>query len=307
MWLLPPPPSESSKSTQASRASRSVSAWPEPTSVLWALLSGKPTARPFSWRGWKTRPWLALLSGAVSFRTFRSANSAVRSISSPRGSPVSRGPTQEVSEEKPTNGGSGQRSPDSSPLWTRVRCSSKTSHSTLFDSRSGTFKTWATSCRHLSASAPATSEHPTNDTGSSLWPTATATDGKASGAAGYSTQSGRHSGTTLTDAMRLWATPRASERQQRNSRDAHVALSKQVQTWATPAARDCKGPFHTHRQGRDDLTRQAVTTTPDGPSGMDLNQEFVEMLLSFPRAWTDCTRSATQSCRRWWLRHGAGF
>lgn len=33
-----------------------------------------------------------------------------------------------------------------------------------------------------------------------MWPTATATDAKASGAAGYSTESGRHSGTTLTDA-----------------------------------------------------------------------------------------------------------
>lgn len=32
-------------------------------------------------------------------------------------------------------------------------------------------------------------------------PTATATDAKASGAAGYSTSSGRHSGTTLTDAL----------------------------------------------------------------------------------------------------------
>jgi len=31
--------------------------------------------------------------------------------------------------------------------------------------------------------------------------TATATDAKASGAAGYSTSSGRHSGTTLTDAL----------------------------------------------------------------------------------------------------------
>lgn len=32
-------------------------------------------------------------------------------------------------------------------------------------------------------------------------PTPTAADYKASGAAGYSTQSGRHSGTTLTDAV----------------------------------------------------------------------------------------------------------
>lgn len=33
-----------------------------------------------------------------------------------------------------------------------------------------------------------------------LWPTATASDAKSSGAMGYSTTSGRHSGTTLTDA-----------------------------------------------------------------------------------------------------------
>jgi hypothetical protein len=37
------------------------------------------------------------------------------------------------------------------------------------------------------------------------WPTATATDAADSGAAGYSTSSGRHSGTTLTDAARLHA------------------------------------------------------------------------------------------------------
>lgn len=33
------------------------------------------------------------------------------------------------------------------------------------------------------------------------WPTATAGDAKSSGAAGYSTESGRHTGTTLTDAI----------------------------------------------------------------------------------------------------------
>ena len=33
-----------------------------------------------------------------------------------------------------------------------------------------------------------------------FWPTPTSTDHKASGSAAYSTESGRHSGTTLTDA-----------------------------------------------------------------------------------------------------------
>ncbi len=45
-----------------------------------------------------------------------------------------------------------------------------------------------------------------------LWPTATAKDEASSGAAGYSTESGRHPGTTLTDAANgLWARPQARD------------------------------------------------------------------------------------------------
>lgn len=41
----------------------------------------------------------------------------------------------------------------------------------------------------------------TSPASTGLWPTPTGSDSKASGAAGYSTASGRHSGTTLTDAV----------------------------------------------------------------------------------------------------------
>lgn len=45
-----------------------------------------------------------------------------------------------------------------------------------------------------------------------LWPTATAQDCVGSGSAGYSTESGRHPGTTLTDAaLGLWARPQARD------------------------------------------------------------------------------------------------
>jgi hypothetical protein len=49
----------------------------------------------------------------------------------------------------------------------------------------------------------------TSDNASTSWPTPTRQDGASSGAAGYSTESGRHSGTTLTDAARYagWPTP----------------------------------------------------------------------------------------------------
>lgn len=46
----------------------------------------------------------------------------------------------------------------------------------------------------------ARNSRPLNEVAVMLWPTATATDAKASGAAGYSTAGGRHAGVTLTDA-----------------------------------------------------------------------------------------------------------
>jgi hypothetical protein len=79
------------------------------------------------------------------------------------------------------------------------------------------------------------------DSSSSLWPTATATDSKASGAAGYSTSSGRHSGTTLTDAaVRQWPTPRAADGKRstdpKGNREGSPSLVEEARLWPTPAA-----------------------------------------------------------------------
>jgi hypothetical protein len=62
---------------------------------------------------------------------------------------------------------------------------------------------WPTPCAADSDRASGTFArgNPTlDDAARDLWPTPTATDAKASGAAGYSTESGRHPGVTLTDA-----------------------------------------------------------------------------------------------------------
>lgn len=84
--------------------------------------------------------------------------------------------------------------------------------------------------------------------GSSSWPTPVAGDAKSCGAAGYSTESGRNQGVTLTDAARLWA-------------------------------------------GRRGLTQSG----PGSPntSTLRLNPQFVEWLMGFPVAFTDCVRLAT--------------
>lgn len=90
------------------------------------------------------------------------------------------------------------------------------------------------------------------------WPTPTAGDAKASGAAGYSTESGRHAGTTLTDAVNGM--------------------------WATPVASDEKGPT-----GAGRTSRRKSPQVPDqaGCRGrQSLNPAWVEQLMGFPPGWT---------------------
>jgi hypothetical protein len=86
-----------------------------------------------------------------------------------------------------------------------------------------------------------------------LWLTPTLGDSKASGSAAYSTESGRHSGTTLTGA-----TVR--------------------RTWATPTSRDPKGQDLPSRRGGPSLPAQAAGK---------LNADWVEQLMGFPPGWTD--------------------
>lgn len=59
MWLYVP-------SACAPELEPSTSESPgSPTYEPWLTLSGKPSQRPFSWRGWRTRPWIRLLSGTT--------------------------------------------------------------------------------------------------------------------------------------------------------------------------------------------------------------------------------------------------
>ena len=153
---------------------------------------------------------------------------------------------------------------------------------------------------------------PTNAKDFSSWPTPTATDAKASGSAGYSTASGRHSGTTLTDAaVRSWPTPRASDGdkggpgQSQHGKPSLVAMARSPVMWATPAARDDRdnrGSELPHGRHSDSLPVQARRGNPS----MVLNPAFVESLMGLPRGWTspipmtasDCVGTASSGSRR---------
>jgi hypothetical protein len=105
------------------------------------------------------------------------------------------------------------------------------------------------------------------------FPTPTAGDAKASGSAGYSTESGRHSGTTLTDAVvrRRWPTPK------------------------TPT-----GGGQVERSTPDGGIRKledAVSAELGRPTGA-LNPTWVEWLMGFPAGWTDLGDSVMRSSRK---------
>ena len=78
-----------------------------------------------------------------------------------------------------------------------------------------------------------------------------------------------HSGTTLTDFVRLWPTPKAS-----------------------PSGPDF-ARMNREGSGGDDLATAVARTT-----GGALNPTWVEWLMGFPLGWTDCGPSETPSSRR---------
>jgi hypothetical protein len=104
------------------------------------------------------------------------------------------------------------------------------------------------------------------------WPTTTTSDAKASGAADYSTASGRHSGTTLTDAINRWPTPDAnqyagSNRSPSEGAATRPALVMATQQWKTPHG--MSGLDHTGKVGGGgEFAKQATHwATPNAHDG----------------------------------------
>lgn len=240
MWLLLP----SALSRSAPEAEASNSACPSSCAhTWWVTSSGTPTPRPCSWRGWATRPWHRLLSGAVTSPTW-TPGPLVASTSSAPGSPAR--PSQAPGDDgaPTTTDGSGRRSPGFFATLAHGSCSSRTcvacwcrAQASLLDS--ATFSaTWppSGSMRSGAVYERATLAPRTSASGCSSWPTATVIDSEQRGEADGMTG-------TLVASARLWQTPSVADTTgghgtRGGSRSGELQLNGQARMWPTPVAYD---------------------------------------------------------------------
>lgn len=209
---------------------------------------------------WRRAEWLQRLSG-VTCPPSMLAHGVGSWISSQRATRASLSPSQDSEGSTEIAAGCGRTSPGSSPSASQRSYSLRTSQPTLPGlssacsvtlPRSGSMRSGVVRARERLA-------RPTNaSVFSGSLPTPTASDSKASGSAGYSTESGRHPGTTLWDAVirghRKLPTPTAS---------------------AATRGRAVRGA---NAQGGPSLGEVV------GP-GRRLNPRFVEWMMGLPEGW----------------------
>lgn len=267
MWIFVP---------QVCRSAQESVAWTLPPA--WSL----ELAECVSWRGklrassswlraWKKGGWIQRLFGRMCAPSM-AARGVAEWISSLPATPVSPSAMPEKVSLISTRATSGLTSGASSESRVQLLLFSKTSKDTCGeDSTPFSMTLTASGSMRNGACIPQPKQELlTAGTGSSFWPTAVAGDSKSCGAAGYSTASGRHHGTTLTDAARQWKEPGG-------------------QLWWGAQS----GPLDRTNPGK--VCSQFI--------GRQLNADFVEWLMGFPAGWTVCEHSETLSAHSKQLWH----
>jgi hypothetical protein len=277
------------------------------------MWNGKLTPQPFSWRGWKTRPWIVALS------TLTCAPSTVDRgvaswISSLAGAHAKIYPWPErepvLADLAPASGSSTPESLARYDLATsswRTSPRSSTEGSIAFSGRwpkSGTMRSGTAFPRPKSAPRiSATDSFSSPGTPSNLLPTPSASS--------YGSNKGGAAGRTGPERLSLesmarrdmWPTPTASlgsnggaiTREKAREGGTLIEAVSARTLWPTPTV---KGNHN--RAGASSKAGDGLETAVGG----SLNAEFCEWLMGYPIGWSDCAASATRSFREWCRWHG---
>jgi len=216
---------------RVSEASSWDSDSPSEITAPFVTLSGKPTQRPLSWRGWKSRPWIRLLYGMIS-KPSTAARGVESWISSQRATRASRFPTPASAEATPTSATCGPMSLVSCLRYPPAGVSSRTSAGIYLSASRRSFLTWSewtTALRQVCSERP-TWAHRIGASGCSSWQTATAREHKGAG------NLNRGKCILSEEAENNWPTPKAIDTPEREKHKdgQEIQLPMVASRWLTP-------------------------------------------------------------------------
>lgn len=264
----------------ASAASSSDCTSPSLSIELFVMSSETLSPRPLSWPGWRTRPWLKLLSG-VTCAPSTAARGVAAFISSLPATHASRSPMPAGGWETATPGTCGPRlhalSGKFDPSGSSARMSTVTSQWD-WPRSSESFQQWATQLKRA-CFLRLKSAHPTYGAGSSFWPTPVATlrgwnrsdieiSDKGLRFRSATDQTGKQ--VSLQRVARLWAMLYATMR---------LLGARPAGLTSYPFSR----PFH--------LTLQAGTRSSTGD--WTCNPSFLDWMMGWPIGWSEPMQSVT--------------
>lgn len=264
MWLYLP--KTSSPSAPATADSTSPSGSPSPEAGLWLTVSGKPTQRPSSWPGWKTRAWSQLLFGTI-LNPSTAGHGAAWWIRSLQASLARTFPTPDAGKASSARAAaSSSTSCGWFAKWDPATCSWRTSalsldgDSTLF---SGPFPKQG-SMRNGACSRRRRWERPTCGSGCSSWPTPQTSQAPNSHS---NTVNGP---TSLPEAAELWRSPAARDYHPTGQGEracgipAQVQLAHQAEMWPTPNV-----PNGGRTLSPEDIEARGMTTKGERQVGLE--------------------------------------